>query len=119
MFRFYCFLIAMPILLTVSIGCQTAETVQKSLSVAASTQDVVDAWDLHCVEFSFCYCPDNVLGELTCTATLRDMYLGGNFVRDCDMFMEAIQLELLSSIRPDPDIDDFLNAVLSDPSWFY
>jgi len=118
MFRFKCFVLVVPILLVAMIGCQSVDMVPKTLSAAGSVQDVIDAWDLHCADFSFYSCPPDAGDALACTKTMGDMYFGADFDRDCGLLIDAIHFELLSGILDDPDVDDFLSAVLSDPAWF-
>jgi len=99
-------------------GCQASGPVARSFSSASSTQDVVNAWDLHCAGHNFYACPDDVLDTLTCTETMGDMYFGSDFNADCQALMEAITAEVLSAIKPEPNLNDLLTAVLNDPSWY-
>lgn len=114
----YCIGLAAVVSLVVSAGCQGANPAIKFPSAAGSVADVAAAWDMHCTEFRFYACPNGVQSEATCTETLGDLYFGSDFEWDSDLLMQAIQYEVSSEGWPDPDPDDLLNAVLTDPIWF-
>jgi hypothetical protein len=113
-----CPILALFILVVISAGCHVSRPIGRSPSSATSIQDVVEAWDMHCVAHSFYACPDDVLDTLTCMETMGDTYFGSDFSMDCAGLMEAISNEVLSIIRPEPEPNDLLTAVLSDPSWY-
>jgi hypothetical protein len=118
MCKFSYFVVVIPLLLAMSTGCQASNPVPKAALAAGSVQDVIAAWDLYCDAFNFGPCPPDAGDEMTCTETMGDMYFGGNFAHDSELLMDAIGFEVLSTISPDPGIDDLLNSVLSSPLWF-
>ncbi|MEZ5338072.1 MAG: hypothetical protein R3F46_07365 [bacterium] len=90
----------------------------RSVKVATSRADVVNAWDLHCSSCNFDACPAGVLMTPYTQEDLGDLYNGSSFSSDSEALLEAIRGEVQSALVPDIDIDDLLHVVLDAPEWY-
>ncbi|MCB1217008.1 hypothetical protein KDL44_06425 [bacterium] len=108
----------------VFVGCGSSaapspeSALPRSVKVATSRADVVNAWDIHCSSCNFDACPAGVLMTPYTQEDLGDLYNGSSFASDSTALMEAIQDEVQSALMPDTDIDDLLHVVLDAPEWY-
>ena len=80
---------------------------------AQSPTDVINAWNAHCASCNFDECPNPAP-----SLPLSGAYHGSNLAVDKRKLMLLIQQEVQSAEFAEPDDNDYLSAVISDPAWY-
>ena len=106
-------IVVLLMVLALVASCQGGMVeMDRSVSAAQTSQDVVDAWNMHCATFNF------LEANGTDSTVVGFMYYGTSFDTDADGLSSAMQGELLSGRRAECEQDDLLSAVINDPAWY-